>query len=70
LWGKPDRVHVQNMKQLNEYDCHQNLRPLNITKRIHVYMNCESGLATIMTNKACCTKACPAHAAGGDDMDR
>jgi len=44
LWGKPDRVHKQNMEQLNAYDSHQNLRPQNITKRIHTHLhtNCVS----------------------------
>jgi len=25
LWGKPDRVHAQNMEQLHAFDCHQNV---------------------------------------------
>ena len=69
LWGKPGRVHMQNMEQLHAYDdCHQNQATEYHNKCTHMYMNCESGLAIIY--KVCCTQAGPAHAAGGDGMDR
>jgi len=58
-------VHVQNMEQLNAYDCHQNVTEPQDTeyhRKEHVCTNCESGLATI--HKACCTQAGPAHATG------
>ena len=45
-----------------------NLRPQNITKRTHMYTNCESGLTTIY--KTCCTQVGPAHTISGDGMDR
>ena len=41
--GEPDRVHMQNMEQLNAYNCHQNLRSQNT----HIHMNCVSGLSNI-----------------------
>ena len=51
LWGEPDGVHMQNIEQLNAYDCHQNVTEPRTTeyrqKKSHMYMNLESGLATI-----------------------
>jgi len=37
LWGKPDRVHVQNMEQLQAYDCHQNVTEPQATEYLHTY---------------------------------
>jgi len=60
LWGKPYHLHMQNMAELNAYDCHQNVTEPQATeyqkKSTCVYMNCEPGHA--------------AQAAGGNDMDR
>ena len=25
LWGKPERLHMQNVEQIQSHDCHQNL---------------------------------------------
>jgi len=36
LWGEPDRVHVQNMEQLNAYTSSEpEATDYDITKRIH-----------------------------------
>jgi len=40
ILGEPDRVHKQNMEQLNAYDCHQNLRSQNITEYAHTHEVC------------------------------
>jgi len=38
LWGKPDRVYMQNMEQLNAYDCYQNVtEPQATEKNAHMY---------------------------------
>ena len=43
LWGSPDRVHVENMEQLNAYNFYQTeLQATEYHKNLH--MNCESGL--------------------------
>jgi len=33
--GEPDRVHIQNMEQLNAYDCHQNVTEPQNTEYLH-----------------------------------
>ena len=33
LWGKHERVHVQNMEQLHAHDCYQ-----NVTEHNYLYM--------------------------------
>ena len=56
LWGEPDQIHMQNMKQLHTYDCHQNLTEPQATenhmKYTRVHRNCESGLAIIYKHAA------------------
>ena len=38
LWGEPYQVHVQNMEQLNAYDCHQNVTEPQTTECQKKYM--------------------------------
>jgi len=56
------------MEQLNAYDCHQNVTEPQATEYHKKRRVLESSLAKIY--KACCTHVGPAHAAGGDGMDR
>jgi len=37
LWGKPDRVHTQNMEQLHALDCHQNVAEPQATENHITY---------------------------------
>ena len=70
MQGKPYQVHMQNMEQLHEHDCHQNVIETQATeyhkKYTCVHGNCKLGLATIY--KACSTQAGPAHTAGHVEM--
>ena len=63
-------MHVENMEQLNAYNCHQNVTEPQATeyhkKGTHVYTNCGSGLSSIASH----IQAGPANVAGRDDMDR
>jgi len=56
LWGKPDRVHAQNMEQLHAFDCHQNVAEPQVKENHKIYTsvhsNCESGLVIIYKHAA------------------
>ena len=43
MWGEPDRVHVQNMEQLHEFDCHQNVAEPQATENHIKYTQVYSG---------------------------
>ena len=71
--GKPDRVHVQNMEQLNAFDCHQNETEPQDTeyhRKVHMCAQTASQAQLQYVHKTCCTQAGPTHATGGDGMDR
>ena len=56
LWGKPDRVHAQNMEQLHAFDCHQSVAEPQVKENHKIYTrvhsNCESGLVIIYKHAA------------------
>jgi len=52
LWGAPDRAHVQNMEQLNAFDCHQNVAEPQATENHIKYTHVYTGLVIIYKHAA------------------
>jgi len=48
LWAEPERLHVQDMEQLLEHDCHQKLNEHSTTSGLRVAKKCTRVYITLV----------------------